>query len=165
MPDEPAFLYFAFGSNLDEARLRMHCPSARFVLPARLPDHRLAFSIESKRSWHGGVADIVPRAGDEVWGALWAIAGEHARALDEQEGLFRDPPAYRRYRVTVATASADSVTCRSYQVVSPDTQGFAPSPAYLDTILRGARACGLPAHYIAQLEAIEHNRYEGGGPA
>ena len=165
MPDEPAFLYFAFGSNLDEARLRIHCPSARFVLPARLPDHRLAFSIESKRNWHGGVADIVPRAGDEVWGALWTIAGEHGRVLDEQEGVFRDPPAYRRYRVTVATTSADSVTCRSYQVVSPDARGFAPSPAYLDTILRGARACGLPAHYIAQLEAIEHNGYQGGGPA
>ena len=106
----------------------------------------------------------MPQAGDEVWGALWAIAGEHARALDEQEGVFRDPPAYRRYQVTVATASTDSVTCRSYQVVSPDAQGFAPSPAYLDTILRGARACGLPARYIARPAAIEHNGYEGGVP-
>ena len=161
---EAAFLYFAFGSNLDEQRLHMHCPSARFVLPARLPDHRLAFTIESKNTWHGGVADVVPWPGDEVWGALWTIAGEHSRPLDEQEGLFRAPPAYRRYEVTVHTAAGDRVTCRSYRVAAPNLEGFAPSPAYLDTVLRGARTVGFPEPYIARLEAIEHNGYEGGEP-
>ncbi len=160
----PDFLYFAFGSNLDAQRLQIHCPSARFVLPARLADHRLAFSIESKNTWYGGVADLLPSAGDEVWGALWAIAGEHSRALDEQEGVFREPPAYGRYPVTVTTAAGDGVSCRCYRVVEPDPDGFAPSPAYRETILRGARAVGLPADYIARLEAIEDNGYRGGGP-
>ncbi len=161
---EPDFLYFGFGSNLDVERLHLHCPSARLVLPARLADHRLAFTRKSELKWHGGVADILPAANSEVWGALWAIGGEHSRALDEQEGLFRDPPAYRRYTVTVAAAAGDEITCRSYRVASPDPDGFAPSPAYKETLLRGARALALPEHYIATLEAIADNGYEGGGP-
>ena len=37
-------------------------------------------------------------------------------------------------------------------------------PAYLDTLLRGARAIALPDAYIARLEAIEHNGYDGARP-
>jgi gamma-glutamylcyclotransferase (GGCT)/AIG2-like uncharacterized protein YtfP len=154
---EPAFLYFAFGSNLDAGRLQAHCPSARFVTSARLADHRLAFSIESRNTWHGGVADILPSVGDEVWGALWVIDGEEARALDEQEGVFRTPPAYERVTVTVATPAGDTVTCRSYHVVAPDLEGIAPSPAFKAALIRGARACGLPEAYVARLEAISDN--------
>jgi len=153
------FLYFAFGSNLDVNRLHIHCPSARFVLPARLSEHRLAFTMASRNTWHGGVADILEHQGSEVWGALWAISGEHSHALDEQEGIFRDPPAYRRYQVTVAAQSGDTINCRCYQVAQPNLNGFAPSPAYLRTIVRGARAVGLPNDYIAKLEAIDDNGY------
>lgn len=170
-PEEPAgpFLYFAYGSNLDEARLHMHAPSARLVSVARLEGYRLAFSIESKRSWLGGVGDIVRATpveashASEVWGALWVVDAEHSRALDEQEGVFRDPPAYRRLTVEVTTPAGDRVRCRTYQVVTPEPAGFLPSPAYRDTILRGARALGLPEAYLARLEAIEHNGRDGGG--
>lgn len=154
---EPAFLYFAFGSHLDVERLHLHCPSARFVSSARLADYRLAFSIESRNRWHGGVADIVPSTGDEVWGALWILDVADSPALDEQEGMFRTPPAYERVIVTVETSGGDRVTCRSYHVVTPDAAGFAPSPAFKATLLRGARACGLPASYVARLEAIADN--------
>jgi hypothetical protein len=82
-----------------------------------------------------------------------------------QEGLFREPPAYERYGVNVTTESGDEITCRSYRVAAPDPEGFAPSPAYMQTLLRGARALPLPDHYIAALEAIEDNGYAGGGPA
>lgn len=159
--DAPPFLYFAFGSHLDAEWLHTHCPSARFVAAACLPDHRLAFSIESRNTWHGGVADVVSSAGDEVWGALWLVAGEESWALDEQEGLHRDPPAYRRYAVRVRTLAGDHVECRSYCVAAPDPRGFTPSPAFKRTLLRGARACGLPAPYIARLEAITDNGVAG----
>ena len=158
------FLYFGYGSNLDQERLHIHCPSARLVAIARLPDHRLAFSIESKNTWHGGVADVRPEPGREVWGALWSIADEHSEPLDRQEGVFRDPPAYRRVGVDLETAAGDRVSCRSYQVVDPDPNGFRPSPAYRETILRGARAIGLPEDYLRALEAIGDNGHTGGGP-
>ncbi len=158
------FLYFGFGSNLDGQRLHIHCPSARFLTTARLPDHRLAFSIESKNTWLGGVADIRPEPGAEVWGALWLIDRHHSEPLDRQEGLFRDPPAYRRVRVTVDSPGGDTVSCRSYQVVAPDPVGYLPSRSYLETMLRGARAVGLPQHYFRALGEIEHNGIEGVGP-
>ncbi len=158
------FLYFGYGSNLDQGRLHIHCPSARLVAIARLADHRLAFSIESKNTWHGGVADIRPESGREVWGALWSIDNGHSEPLDRQEGVFRDPPAYERIVVDLETAAGDRVSCRSYRVVDPHPAGFLPSPAYRETILRGAHALGLPEDYQRDLEAIGHNGFDGGGP-
>lgn len=158
------FLYFGYGSSLDGERLRATCPDARFVSVARLADHRLAFSIESRNTWHGGVADARPAAGEEIWGALWLIDAAGSRALDEHEGLFRVPPAYRRITVEVTTPAGDVVRCRSYAVVDPDPAGFPPSPAFKQTLLRGARQIGLPEAYIARLEAIPHNGRESGGP-
>ncbi|MSQ31514.1 MAG: gamma-glutamylcyclotransferase [Dehalococcoidia bacterium] len=166
MSAEPAgpFLYFGYGSNLDVDRLRVHCPSAQFVSIARLAGYRLAFSIESKHTWLGGVGDMQPARGDEIWGALWLIAAEESRTLDEQEGLFRDPPAYQRVTIEVTTPASDVVRCRSYAVAAPDPAGFLPSPAYRDTVVRGARRIGLPEAYIARLAAIPDNGREGGGP-
>lgn len=156
---EPDFLYFAFGANLDEATLRRSCPSARLVTIARLPDHRLAFTVESPRTWHGGVGDILPAPQHEVWGAVWIIDGAESHELDTQEGLFRDPPVYRRYEVALETPAGDRIPCRSYQVVAPRIDDVAPSPRYKQTILRGARACGLPPAYLARLELLPDNGY------
>ncbi len=154
---ERAFLYFGYGSSMDADRMRQTAPHARLIGPARLPDHALAFSIESKNTWHGGVADIVPAPGDEVWGALWLVSAEESHALDEHEGLFREPPAYRRMTVEVTMPSGDRVRCRSYQVAAPDPRTPPPSKAFKDTLLRGARTVGLPPHYVARLAAIEDN--------
>ncbi len=154
------FLYFGYGSSMDADRMRQTAPHARLIGPARLPDHVLAFTIESKNTWHGGVADILPSVGDEVWGALWLVPAEESHALDEHEGLFREPPAYRRIMVDVTTPSGDRVRCRSYQVVAPNPRTPAPSKAFKDTLVRGARTVGLPASYVAQLAAIQDNGRE-----
>ena len=151
------FLYFSYGSNLDAARIRMHCPSARLVTIARREGYRLAFSAESKNTWHGGVGDMRPSPGDEVWGALWLIDAAESDALDEQEGLLRVPPVYERITVEVTTPAGDTVRCRSYVVADPNLEGFLPSPAYKETVLRGARALGFPARYIEILEAVRDN--------
>lgn len=155
-PDGP-FFYFGYGSNLDAEQLRRHCPSAQFVSVARLTGYRFALTIESKRTWGGGVGDLQPAPDDEVWGALWVIAPADSHALDDHMGLFRDPPAYRRATVPVSTPAGDEVRCRTYTVAAPDPDGFLPSPAYRDAVVRGARAVGLPAAYVARLEAMPDN--------
>ena len=151
------FLYFGYGSNLDAEGMRGHCPSARFVSIARLEGYRLAFTVESKNTWLGGVGDMQPAPGDEIWGALWLIDPEDSHALDEHMGLFRDPPVYARTTVEVTTPAGDVVRCRSYAAAAPDPQGFLPSPGYLDVVVRGARALDLPEAYVAQLAALPHN--------
>lgn len=159
MTDEVAapFLYFGYGSNLEADGMRSHCPSAQLVSIARLAGYRFAFTIESRNTWLGGVGDMQSDATDEIWGALWVIAAEDSHALDDHMGLFREPVAYRRTTVEVTTPAGDVVRCRSYVVADPHLEGYLPSPAYRDAVVRGARAIGLPVAYIARLEAIPDN--------
>ena len=165
MTDQPGgpFLYFGYGSNLDLEQLRAHCPSASFVSIARLADHRFALTIESQNTWLGGVGDMQLTPGDEIWGALWLIAAEDSPALDGHMGLLREPPAYARTTVEVTTPAGDVVRCRSYAVAAPHLEGYLPSPAYRDAVVRGARGIGLPEAYIERLAAIPDNGRVGGG--
>ena len=64
------------------------------------------------------------------------------------------PPRYRRIEVAVTTPGGDFLDCLAYQVMEPEADHIAPPAAYLDTMLRGARAAGLPEAYITQIEAI-----------
>ena len=147
------FLYFAYGSNLSEERLHERCPSARLETTARLPDYRLAFTRRSER-WGGGVADIRPDGGAEVWGAVWRVPSGEGAALDAQEGVHASPPRYRRLEVRVATPAGKTLACLAYQVVEPEAEHVPPSEAYLATLLRGARACSLASSYVEQIEAL-----------
>ncbi len=148
----PGFRYFAYGSNLSEARLHENCPSARLETIARLPGFRLAFTRRSER-WGGGVADIRPAPGAEVWGVVWRIDAAGGDALDRQEGVHASPPRYRRIEIAVTTPEGEVLDCLAYQVVAPEAAHIAPSAAYLETMLRGARAAGLPHAYLARIEA------------
>ena len=158
------FLYFAYGSNLTEARLHENCPSARLVTVARLSGYRLAFTMRSDH-WGGGVADIRPQPDGEVWGAVWCIAADEGARLDRQEGVHATPPRYCRLDVTVATPDGEPLDCLAYQVIAPEADHVPPSRAYHETMLRGARACGLPSHYVENLAAIQDTGAGGDGPA
>ena len=161
---EPDFLYFAYGSNLSEARLRENCPSARLVTVARLSGYRLAFTMRSD-NWGGGVADIRPQPEGEVWGAVWCIATDESARLDRQEGVHATPPRYRRIDVAVVTPEGDALECLAYQVVTPATHEIPPSPRYRQTMLRGARACALPPDYVERIAALPDTSTGDGGPA
>ena len=149
----PDFRYFAYGSNLSEPRLHENCPSAHLEAIARLPGYRLAFTRRSER-WGGGVADIRPDPAAEVRGIVWRIAVAEGDALDRQEGVHATPPRYRRIEIAVTTEADEVIECLAYQVVEPEADHIAPSAAYLGTMVRGARAAGLPEAYITQIEAI-----------
>ena len=154
MTDAPGgFRYFAYGSNLSESRLHENCPSARLEAIARLPGYRLAFTRRSER-WGGGVADIRPDHAAEARGIVWRIDAAEGDALDRQEGVHATPPRYRRIEVAVTTEAGEVLDCLAYQVVEPQAGHIAPSAAYLETMLLGARAAGLSEAYIAQIEVI-----------
>ena len=50
-------LYFAYGSNLDDAQMRDRCADARVVGRATLPNYALVFGGFSHR-WGGAVASV-----------------------------------------------------------------------------------------------------------
>jgi gamma-glutamylcyclotransferase (GGCT)/AIG2-like uncharacterized protein YtfP len=91
-----------------------------------------------------------------VWGALWRIEQAEAPALDAQEGVHATPPRYVREHVEVESAAGDRVRCLTYRVTPAAAAAteLAPSDAYREVMLRGARAFALPAAYIARLVAL-----------
>ena len=135
-------LYFAYGSNLNRADMRVRCPGADPVEPARLHGWRLAFR---------GVADIERAPGEAVEGALWRLTPACVRSLDRYEGA---PSHYRRLAVEVETASGPR-GAMTYVMTSQRYLGL-PSAHYRETIAQGFRDWDLP---IASLDhAVEAAR-------
>jgi gamma-glutamylcyclotransferase (GGCT)/AIG2-like uncharacterized protein YtfP len=141
-------LYFAYGSNLELRRFRKRCPSATVVGRARLADHALGFTRYS-RAEKGGVADIVPQPGATVWGGLYEIDQSCFGALDGYEGA---PREYRRETVRVIDDAGAEHDAAVY--IANKSGEFAPSSAYLEQIITGARDHKLPEDYIEGLERI-----------
>ena len=142
----PRTLYFAYGANLDLRRFRRRCPGAVALGRALLRNYQLAFTRYDRHE-KGGVADIVPEAGAQVWGALYEVDASGLRALDEYEGA---PRAYRR--ATVRVADDKGVEHEAIAYIANKTGEFAPSREYLAQITRGARDHGLPEEYVRHLE-------------
>ncbi len=141
-------LYFAYGSNLDLRQMRRRCPGSEVVGRARLLDYRLGFTRYSTKR-KGGVADIVPEPGAEVWGALYNVDAAGMASLDEFEGV---PRAYRRIDVRVFDDAEAELEAVAY--FANKTGEFAPGRHYLGLIITGSRDHGLPDDYIQVLESI-----------
>jgi gamma-glutamylcyclotransferase len=142
-------LYFAYGSNMDEGEIREHSPSSRYLGPACLKAYRLAFTRRSVRSGTG-VADVLPAAGYEVWGALYELDEEDLDALDRKEGrgwaYARDR---KRVRLSTDCSERDAIV---YTVVSKEPAEVPPSREYLDRLTAAAGRRALPRAYVAMLE-------------
>ncbi len=142
--------YFAYGSNLSSRVIDAWCPGARFVGPGRLDGFRLAFLRRSAR-WKAGAADVVEAPGHAVWGALYAVTRAELEALDRKE--FVAHSGYRRRTITVVHDGAE-VRAATYEVVDKARDELTPRADYLALMLEGARERGLPADWIAELEAL-----------
>ncbi len=153
-------LYFAYGSNMQFDQMRERCPSVRFVCATRLADYRLAFTRFSKNR-QCGAADIVPRIGAEVWGAVFQIDETDIGGLDKSEGYRPGRPrienAYERSEIHVDRDGdvQKPFAVWTYKVVTQLDPNPKPSQTYKQLILDGARMWRLPSAYIQQLEAIE----------
>lgn len=139
-----AVLYFAYGSNLCESRLVSRAPSARFLGPARLDAHELRFH---KRGRDGTAKADAWQATDEshVWGAVAELAEADLLRLDSFE------PGYARSLLTVVTGSIGRPAWVYRADQSAVDSGLTPHAWYLDHLLHGGRARGLPAGYLASL--------------
>ena len=134
-------LYFAYGSNMDLLQMGDRCPAAVTVGTAELPSYR--FIINSR-----GVATVVADPQSSVQGLLWNISKEDARSLNLYEGVKQG--IYKRASVEVRLP--DGTTKKAFIYVAADSKPGKARPGYLDKILSGAEACGLPKSYIDQLK-------------
>lgn len=90
MVDKSQFFYFGYGSNMNEHRIHLNSPSAKFHCIAKLNDYRLGFANNQygpSKLWHGATATIIPDKGNHLWGAVWTLSIDHLKSLDRFECL------------------------------------------------------------------------------
>jgi hypothetical protein len=175
-----ALWYVAYGSNLDRDRLLAYLaggehgdaghdhpgaadptpPTAERVvtLPAGL------WFGGTSRKWHGGTAHLDREREGEVIGRAWRLtAGQVADIAAQESGLH---PGSVRLTAPIIDAGGEVVAGSRYGVVVPlqpigpepavtftftsRPQGRDPSPAYLATLVRGLRQCGLDSDAISR---------------
>lgn len=142
---------FAYGSNMDLDDLERWLAAEGYPVErppatvAALPGWRLVWNYDSPTR-RGGAANIEPDPAAVLPGALLHVSDGLLRAIDHKEG---HPERYRRQRARV-DGPAGPVEAWIY-VVTEGWRAHAamhPRRVYLETVLRGARAFGLPAAHV-----------------
>ena len=152
-------LYFAYGSNMHLAQMKKRCPSAKFVCRAKLPSHRLAFTLKSLERGCG-VADVMIDDAKDIWGVVYEFPENELKDLDKDES-FRPgrPDDQNEYTRENHSAWPDGDAKRPLLVWlyrgHPQLDPPLPSCDYKRLIVEGARQWTLPADYICELESIQ----------
>jgi gamma-glutamylcyclotransferase len=160
-PASRDFTWFAYGSSLDrgafDAWAEQHGyrrPDFSPARPARLHGWRLCFDVQS-RSWGGAVASLAESPGDFVEGLAIPMPGSARGLVDHKEGAISG--LYLPVEVTVTALDgsppAPALAYRSAPGRRLPSEA-APSPAYLEALVRGARASGLSPEWVARLESL-----------
>ena len=144
-------LYFAFGSNMSPVTIRERVVGATPAGTALLRNHRLAFTLPSKR-WTGRAADVLPASGAGVWGVLWEITDPGS--LDEFEKRYDrgviDVLRFGQGDLAGTPTRAFTYTAKSEHRAADEAP---PAAAYLERMIEGAQHGGLPSDYIAFLRS------------
>ncbi|MGI9292180.1 MAG: gamma-glutamylcyclotransferase family protein [Gammaproteobacteria bacterium] len=142
-------LYFAYGSNMYEPRMRERIGSAKFQDTVVLDDYRLHFNKLGQDS--SAKCNIVETPGQSVFGVLYALSGHQLELLDQVEG-----PDYQRQLVTVCSLNhgrvhrAEAFTALSHAI----TDALKPASWYCDMVIAGAEMHDLPSDYVAALRKV-----------
>ena len=135
-------LYFAYGSNMDEAALRTRCPKARALGVAKLARHRFFLMAD-------GYASVRRDPTSDVHGVLFDLALSDIAPLDRYEDIAHGLYAKLVQPVVRKTGGP----CQALLYVGADqTVGRASIPGYMEAIVASARAFALPPAYVAMLE-------------
>lgn len=135
-----AKLYFAYGSNLNMAKMRERCPNAVAVGTARLDGYRLLCRTGDS----GTYLTVEPAAGSSVPLGVWQVRAADEVALDAYEGY---PRLYLREHLAVpvrrfgesAERMEEGLIYRMYEHFPMGVPDF----AYVEDCLAGYRDFGF----------------------
>jgi gamma-glutamylcyclotransferase len=148
------FDYFAYGSNMNREQIMARCVRPEVVGIARLPHHRLAFYGYS-RVWDGGLETVVAAPGQEVWGVIYRLTVADWDRLDTWQDVRLDGTgAYFHSPEQVMDTEGRTHLVFVYKKDSL-REPRPPSREYLDFIIQGAAARGLPAGYREELSRLK----------
>lgn len=159
------FLYFAYGSNMSERRLKKRVCSAQVIGTGVLNDHCLTFH---KRSTDGsGKCTIECSELDKVYGVLFKINKADECKLDKAEGAYGNG----HYKKVTCKIKIWDSKCKEYKggVTVCGVKTYQARPERIDRklkpyswykqhVLVGAIEQKLPPHYIDYLIRIDADR-------
>ena len=140
--------YFAYGSNLLSDQMVARTGLLRLGIErpqsACLPNYRLAFNMLGD---DGQVYANIMQSGDGVLGVVYRCDRASLEKLDAYE------KGYERQELVVVADKGIELKAFVY-IARPEcvTTEVAPSDAYLQKIIAGARGHGLLEHYIRTIE-------------
>ncbi len=146
-------LYFAYGSNMDTARLRYRVPSCRFRCTAQLQKFQLRFHKRSKDGSGKSNAFYTGALTDNVFGVVFEIPLDEKAALDRAEGLGR---GYNKQSLSVLSPDGKELQVQTY-IADPSVvdENLRPYSWYKDFVLKGAAEHRLPSEYIeSQIKSV-----------
>jgi gamma-glutamylcyclotransferase len=146
--------YFAYGSNMDAARLHGDRLKAEGVTPGeriggRLDGWRLAFNKVARSTAGAGAGNILLAPGDVVHGTLNLLPDAGFEVLDHWEGV-KGGHYERRLLPIVRADTSETVDAVAY-VALMTGEGLRPTRGYLGHLLAGRDL--LPADYWEWLKA------------
>ncbi|EPC01343.1 hypothetical protein L861_12275 [Litchfieldella anticariensis FP35 = DSM 16096] len=142
--------YFAYGSNMNPARVEARIGATESVMSGILEDHVLRFD---KASRIPGIAhaNVAVSLGDRVEGALFRLCEPaQIELMDPFEGF---PHDYRRQRRTIATEQGAIEAWVYIAVPERIRPALKPAREYLAHLLAGEPF--LSADYHARLQAVD----------
>ena len=141
--------YFAYGSNMNPARVRDRGLRVLHAERAVLEGFRLTFDKHARSHRGTGHASVAVRAGSRVEGVLYWLDGpDEIIKMDRFESA---PINYSREVTWVATAAGAVATWTYFANPAVLLPGLRPPRAYLDHLLAGEPF--LSAEYHAMLAA------------
>lgn len=149
-PIEDGQWYFAYGSNMNPARMSQRTGRFNQCIPASLPGHTLAFNKRAGRRRARGLqayANAVPDPGRDLPGMLYRVSEQGMWLLDQFEGV--EWGHYRRAPMQVQQKDVNGLsmpptTAWVYFAGSEHVEeGLPVEDRYLHHILRGRNILGV----------------------
>jgi gamma-glutamylcyclotransferase len=147
-------LYFAYGANMDPGTLADRKVEHSRVCTGRIRNVRLVFDKPGDDGT--GKADLQDHRGSVTEGVIYDVPEASLDNLDIYEGV--DRGHYRRQLMTVDT-SRGQLECVVYRAAK-FRPGLKPSPAYLQTLIRGAEVHRLSPEYVTFLKSHDTSTVE-----
>jgi gamma-glutamylcyclotransferase len=150
--------YFAYSTILDRAAFEewkgQHGYDF-FQLPegqvAEARDVELIYDFPS-RWWGGRVAGLADKAGSSIFGRVLDISAKDWPIIQHKEGAVTGMCVERAVRLRVGDKDVEATAFTTSPARA--SQDGAISARFVEALVRGARAAGLPADYVTRLEAV-----------